>query len=213
MKYTTLFFDLDETLYPTGSGLWQIITDRISSYMIERMGLDPVIVPELRVRLYQTYGTTFGGLRREYQIDDHDFLDYVHDLPLTDHLHPDPELHQMLQAYPQEKWVFTNADAGHARRIMEVLNIADCFKGIIDILDIDPHSKPHPNAYHTALQLAAVDDPTTCVFMDDRHPNLDSARKLGFFTIQVGSHPQGEIAHPRIPVITDLPDILPLNSA
>lgn len=213
MKYTTLFFDLDETLYPTGSGLWQIITDRISGYMIERMSLDPAIVPDLRVRLFKTYGTTFGGLRREYELDDQDFLDYVHDLPLTDHLQANPALRRMLQSYPQEKWVFTNADAGHAKRIMQVLGIEDCFKGIIDILDIDPHSKPKPQAYHTALKLAGVDEPTKCVFMDDRHPNLDSARELGFFTIQVGAHPQGEIAHPRIPVITNLPEILPLDSA
>ena len=212
MDYTTLFFDLDETLYPTGSGLWQIITDRISAYMIEHMELDPVIVPELRNRLFTTYGTTFGGLRREFELDDQDFLDYVHDLPLADHLQANPALRRMLQAYPQEKWIFTNADAGHANRIMKVLGIDDCFQGIIDILDIDPHSKPHPDAYHTALHIAGKDDPTQCVFMDDRSPNLDSASKLGFFTVQVGNHPQGEIAHPRIPVITDLPDILPLKS-
>jgi len=208
MTYTHLFFDLDETLYPTNSGLWQLITERISGYMIERMHLEPAIVPDLRVRLFKTYGTTFGGLRREYDIDDHDFLDYVHDLPLTDHLQADPTLRQMLQNYPQEKWVFTNADAGHAQRIMNVLGIADCFEGIIDILDIDPHSKPKPQAYHTALNKAGVDDPIRCVFMDDRHPNLDTARELGFFTIQVGAHPQGEVQHPRIPVITDLPKIL-----
>lgn len=209
MTYTHLFFDLDETLYPTNSGLWQLITERISGYMIERMHLEPAIVPDLRVRLFKTYGTTFGGLRREYDIDDHDFLDYVHDLPLTDHLQADPALRQMLQNYPQEKWVFTNADAGHAQRIMKVLGIDDCFKGIIDILDIDPHSKPKPQAYHTALNKAGADNPARCVFMDDRHPNLDTARELGFFTIQVGNHPQGEVQHPRIPVITDLPKILP----
>jgi len=213
MEYTHLFFDLDETLYPTGSGLWQIITERISSYMIERMSLAPAIVPDLRQRLFTTYGTTFGGLRREYNIEEQEFLEYVHDLPLTDHITANPQLRTMLQTYPQEKWVFTNADAGHARRIMNILGIEDCFKGIIDILDIDPHSKPHPQAYHTALQIAGVDDPTLCVFMDDRHPNLDSARQLGFFTIQVGGHPQGEIAHPRIPEVTDLPKVIPNGSA
>lgn len=211
MKYTALFFDLDETLYPTNTGLWQKITERISAYMIERMELDPAIVPELRTRLFTTYGTTFGGLRREFQIDDQDFLDFVHALPLKDHLQSNPSLRRMLLAYPQEKWVFTNADAGHAQRIMKVLGIEDCFKGIVDILAIDPHSKPHPQAYHTALQITGQDDPAKCVFMDDRYPNLDSAQKLGFFTIQVGNHPQGEITHHRIPIITDLPTVLPME--
>ena len=144
------------------------------------MGLDAAIVPELRVRLFTTYGTTFSGLRREFKLDDQDFLDYVHDLPLSDHLQADPKLRQMLQTYPQEKWVFTNADAGHASRIMKVLGINDCFQGIIDILDIDPHSKPHPNAYHTALQIAGKDDPAKCVFMDDRHPQPGHCAGAGF---------------------------------
>lgn len=211
MKYTTLFIDLDETLYPTEIGLWELITERISAYMIEHMQLDPAVVPELRHRLYTTYGTTFGGLRREFAIDEHEFLDFVHDLPLKDYLQPDPDLHAMLQSYPQEKWVFTNADAGHARRILQALGIEDCFTGIIDILDLDPHSKPHPQAYQIALNIAGKDNPRACIFLDDRWPNLESAQKLGFFTIQVGSHPRGPDDHPHIARITDLPAILPLT--
>jgi pyrimidine 5'-nucleotidase len=209
MKYTTLFFDLDETLYPTENGLWQLISDRISAYMLDIMGLDPEIVPALRKRLYETYGTTFGGLRREFQIDEQGFLGFVHDLPLKDYIKPDPELRRMLLAYPQEKWIFTNADAGHAWRILKALEVADCFKGVIDILDIDPHCKPHPQAYQIALQMAGQQDPVACVFVDDRWPNLESAQKIGFFTVQVGSHPRGPEDHPYIPVITELPKVLP----
>ena len=43
-----LVFDLDETMYPRRSGLMQAISGRISAYMIERMGMDPDIVPSLR---------------------------------------------------------------------------------------------------------------------------------------------------------------------
>ena len=42
-----LVFDCDDTLYPRGSGLMQAISERISRYMIERMGMDPEIVPGL----------------------------------------------------------------------------------------------------------------------------------------------------------------------
>lgn len=212
MKFTTLFFDLDETMYPTEVGLWQIISDRISAYMLERMQLDPAIVPDLRHRLFTTYGTTFGGLRQEFHIDDQDFLNYVHDLPLTDYLQPEPALRQMLLAYPQDKWIFTNADAAHARRVLQILGVADCFQGIIDILDLDPHSKPHPQAYQIALKMAGVQDASVCAFMDDRWPNLESAQKAGFFTIQVGSQPRGPLDHPHIARILDLPTVLPLES-
>ena len=212
MKYTTLFFDLDETLYPSEIGLWDVISERISSYMLEVMHLPAENIPQLRQRLFNTYGTTFGGLRREFQIDDQDFLAYVHNLPLQDYLQPDPQLRSMLLSYPQQKYIFTNADAGHATRILQRLGVEDCFTGVIDILDIDPHSKPHPQAYQIALRMAGQPDPTACVFVDDRWPNLESAREIGFFTIQVGSHPRGPQDHPHIPTITDLPTILPPDS-
>jgi len=39
--YTTILFDLDETLYPRHAGLMQEISARITRYLIERMGLAP----------------------------------------------------------------------------------------------------------------------------------------------------------------------------
>ena len=35
---TTLFFDLDDTLYPSASGLWEAIRQRMTTYMEERLG-------------------------------------------------------------------------------------------------------------------------------------------------------------------------------
>jgi len=41
MLFTTLFFDLDDTLYPPATGLWEAIGSRINLYMTERMGFPP----------------------------------------------------------------------------------------------------------------------------------------------------------------------------
>jgi pyrimidine 5'-nucleotidase len=133
MSYTTLFFDLDDTLYPGSNGLWALIRERMGWYMVEVLGLPESEVPALRRKYYETYGTTLRGLQIHHQVDVDDYLHYVHDLPLEQFLQPNPELRALLLSLPQQRWIFTNADADHARRVMSVLGVQDCFTGIIDI--------------------------------------------------------------------------------
>ena len=53
-----ILFDLDETLYPSQSGLMARIGELMSRYMEERLGMSPSEVPTLREHYYHTYGTT-----------------------------------------------------------------------------------------------------------------------------------------------------------
>ena len=41
MPFTTLFFDLDDTLYPPSTGVWDAIGDRIDLYIQTRVGCAP----------------------------------------------------------------------------------------------------------------------------------------------------------------------------
>ena len=82
MKYTTIFFDLDDTLYPSSTGLWYAIKDRMNTYMAERMGFAPAEISKIREKYYRQYGTTLRGLEANHEIDVKDFLAYVHDIPL-----------------------------------------------------------------------------------------------------------------------------------
>jgi putative hydrolase of the HAD superfamily len=88
MSYTTLFFDLDDTLYSPKNGLWLAIRERMGEYMAERLGLPRDEIPAIRHLYYTTYGTTLRGLQRHYQVDSDDYLAYVHDLPLERYLQP-----------------------------------------------------------------------------------------------------------------------------
>src|SRR5512143_3915214 len=85
-------FDLDNTLYPADSGLWEAIAARINLYITERMRLSPAEVTAIRRRYLTAFGTTLNGLRLEYAIDPLDYLNFVHDLPLASYLRPRPAL-------------------------------------------------------------------------------------------------------------------------
>ncbi len=188
MHFSTLFFDLDATLYPASNGLWEQIRLRIYKFMLEEIGIPEAEIPATRDKYWTTYGTTLEGLRIHHQVEPDDYLKFVHDLPLKDFLEPDPVLRDLLKTLPQDLWVFTNADRRHADRVLNELGISDLFSGIVDLLALDFLVKPNRKAYQTALKLAGVTDPERCVMFDDLVQNLIPAKELGFFTSLVGEN-------------------------
>jgi len=209
MKLHTIFFDLDSTLYPESNGMWQKIRQRIDLYMHERLGLSYEAIPELRHDYFISYGTTLRGLQANFQIDQQDYLDFVHDLPLDVYLKPEHQLRQMLLSIPYQRWIFTNSDLDHTIRVLNKMEIQDCFDGIVDVWALEPYCKPQREAYQRALELAGAPDPQACAFLDDSIRNLTPAHEAGFFTILVGqngSHPAAERA---IEDIHDLREAVP----
>ena len=209
MPYTTLFFDLDDTLYPNTNGLWSAIRERMGNYMRERLNLPPDDIPNLRRTYFETYGTTLRGLQIHHQVDANDYLAYVHDLPLEKFLHPDPQVRALLLSLPQRKWIFTNADSDHAGRVLATLGLADCFTGIVDVRALGYLCKPDVKAYYQALSLAGESDPGQCVLLDDAPRNLEPARGLGFTTVLVGSQEPHPSANFSIPSLKGLPQVMP----
>ncbi len=202
----TIFFDLDDTLYPNTSGLWQAIRMRINLYMKERLDLPDGDIPNLRRFYFETYGTTLRGLQIHNHVDPLDYLAYVHDLPLHEYLAPAPQLRRLLMSLPQRRWIFTNADAAHAGRVLQALGLVDCFQGIIDILAMDFACKPEKEAFEMALQIAGESNPAHCMLIDDSLRNLIAAQRLGFTTVLVG----GE--YPTTNTMLYVPDLLSLRS-
>jgi len=210
MLFTTLFFDLDDTLYPSSTGLWNAIRDRMSLYMHERLGLAWEEIPKLRRHYLETYGTTLRGLQRFYQVDTEEYLAFVHDIPLDQYLRPEPAVRTMLLGLPQKKWIFTNADADHARRVLAVLDLEGCFQGLIDVRALNFLSKPEKETYYRALTLAGAPEPGQCVLLDDSPRNLDPAREIGFTTVLISHEVDDNAADFSIPRLTDLRRVLPV---
>lgn len=188
MLYRTLFFDLDDTLYPHTAGLWEAIRQKMDLYMQEKLGLAFEAVAPLRAHFLETYGTTLRGLQNHYHIDAQEFLAYVHDLPLENYLKPNPALRQVLLSLPQQRWVFTNADKNHANRVLTATGLTHCFNGIVDVNALNFIPKPDPQAYLRALELAQADVRRSVIF-DDAARNLRPAVQLGFTTVLVGPEP------------------------
>ena len=209
MHFKTLFFDLDDTLYPAKSGLWEAIRHRMNQYMQRIVDLPISEIVKLRQLYLENYGTTLRGLQAHYLVDADDYLAFVHDLPLEKYIQPDPNLRTMLLTLPQRRWIFTNSDSNHAKRVLRIIGIEDCFEGIIDIRALGFECKPDIIAYKKALAIAGVDTSGSYAIFDDSLRNLLPARDLGFFTVLVGQNGSEPHVDLSINSLHALKDVIP----
>ncbi len=191
MPFTHAVFDLDETLYPTATGLMQDVGRRITEWLQRHLGLDTETASHIRELYVHRYGTTLGGLLAEHadRVDVEDYLAFVHDVPVEEYLRPDPALRAMLEAIPLRRVVFTNSTSEHALRVLNALRIADLFERIVDIRALNFIHKPRLEAYRRLLALLDAPGPA-CILVDDRAVNLRPAKQLGMTTILLNGPPQ-----------------------
>ncbi|KAM1037954.1 hypothetical protein ACFX13_033432 [Malus domestica] len=141
-KYDCLLFDLDDTLYPYSSGIATACRINIEDYMVEKLGIDRSIIPELGNLLYKNYGTTMAGLRAiGYDFDYDKYHSFVHGRLPYDNIKPDPVLRSLLLNLPYRKIIFTNADKIHAAKALSRLGLEDIFEGIICFETLNPIHK------------------------------------------------------------------------
>ncbi len=187
MEFSTIFFDLDDTLYPAESGLWPALKERMTRYMVERVGIPAADVPRLREAYFRKYGTTLRGLQANHKLDVDDYLAYVHDVQLDDYIHPNPEQQAALAVLRTRNLVFTNADARHARRVLRTLGIEEYFVDVVDINRMEPHCKPSTEAFALAMRAAGETHPSRCVMIDDLPHTTRAARSFGLYTVLAGA--------------------------
>ena len=208
MRFTTLFFDLDDTLYPSSSGLWHAIKERMNTYMHDRLGVPEKDVPLLREQYFKMYGTTLRGLQERHQVDKDDFLAFVHDLPLKDYLTPNPILRDVIASLPTRNLIFTNADVLHARRVLGALNLENLFEEVVDVNAVAPYCKPMPESFAIAMELADEPDPRKCVMIDDLPRTTRAALNVGMASLLYGCDEPTEDASGAFTDWTHLPILL-----
>jgi putative hydrolase of the HAD superfamily len=190
VQFTTIFFDLDDTLYPASSGLWHAIKERMNIYMRDHMGFAPAEIPHLREKYFKEYGTTLRGLQANHKMDVGDYLAFVHDLPLQDYLTPNPTLRTVIASLPTRNLIFTNADVNHAKRVLNALELDGLFEAVVDVNTVAPYCKPMPESFGIAMEAAGETDPARCVMIDDLPRTTRAAREYGMF---------GVLAHHTVP--------------
>jgi putative hydrolase of the HAD superfamily len=179
----TWIFDLDNTLYPARSNLFERIDARMTAYVARLLGVDPVEARRVQKLYFHGHGTTLAGLMAEHQVDPHDFLADVHDIEM-DVLEHDAPLAAALARLPGRKLVFTNGDKPYALKVLDRLGLGGSFEGVHDIVAMELRPKPDPGAYRGLCDAFAI-DPARALFVEDMARNLPPAKAIGMTTVWV----------------------------
>ncbi len=182
---TAWIFDLDNTLYPASARLFDQIDVNMGRFIQDLLKVDPVEARRVQKQYFHSHGMTLPGLMEQHGVDPHDFLDQVHDVDVSV-VADAPLIRDALARLPGRKFVFTNADAPYATRVLERLGLSDSFDAMHDIHALDYVPKPAPDAYRH-LCAAHVIDPTAALFVEDMARNLVPAKAIGMTTVWVNN--------------------------
>lgn len=174
-------FDLDNTLYPPSTRLFDQIDIRMGEYIARLLGCDGAEARRIQKLYFHDHGTTLSGLMHNHDVPPHDFLTFVHDIDLAP-LNNAPRLADLLTALPGRRVVFTNGDDAYAKRVLQALEIDHLFDGLWDIHAMQYRPKPEPLAY-TGMIAALGINPDRAVFVEDMARNLSPAKALGMQTV------------------------------
>lgn len=183
-------FDLDDTLYPKGSGIFEAMAVRIRAYAARVLGITDAEAVTVQKAYAARYGTTLRGLMEERGVDPSDFLADVHAIDRTA-LRPDPALSAALGRLPGRKFVLTAGTHDHVGETLDRIGIADQFDGVFDIVDAGYVPKPAAATYRRFIESFAV-TPARAAMFEDIPRNLAVPRALGMRTVLVGDRQGGE---------------------
>ena len=182
-QVTDWVFDLDNCLYPASAGLFDLIDERMGSYIERLLGCDRQEARRVQKAHFHEHGTTLAGLMREHGVDPHHFLDDVHAIPL-DRVPRDERLAVGLAQLPGRKLIFTNADERYARRVLDAIGVSEHFAELHDIHAAELRPKPDRHGYELMLDRFGI-DPRRAAMVEDMAQNLKPAKELGMITVWV----------------------------
>jgi len=179
-------FDLDDTLYPASTGLFRLVSSRITRRIGDLLDLPEDEARKVQRAYWRKYGTSLRGLVVEHGVDPEPFLAYVHDVPVEEVLAPDPALLALLLSLPGERHVFTNGPSEFAHRVLERLGARPAFDRLFDIRHAEFVPKPDPLPYRRALEALGVPAGEVAI-VDDAPQNVSRGRSLGLWTVWLRS--------------------------
>jgi putative hydrolase of the HAD superfamily len=184
----TWVFDLDNTLYPPASRLFDQIDRRMTDFVMRHLGLPQAQADRLRHDYWQRFGTTLAGLMAHHDIDPAPYLIEVHDIDFSG-LSPDPVLRAGIAALPGRRIVYTNGSAPYARRVIAARGLEGLFDAVYGVEDAGFHPKPRAEAFAAVFATDGLDPVRAAMFEDDPR-NLRVPHALGMRTVHVAPTPE-----------------------
>src|SRR5690606_8167825 len=178
-------FDLDNTLYSSTTNLFARVDKKMGEFISKLLDINLVEAKKLQKKYFREYGTTLRGLMEVHRINPAAFLDFVHDIDVSD-LVSAPELGAALEKLPGKRIIFTNGSHYHAVNVSTRLGINQHFDHIFDIVAAGYLPKPHKPVYEKLVRDFDI-NPERAVLFEDMAINLLPAYEMGMKTVWIPS--------------------------
>ena len=207
MGITYILLDLDNTIYPSSTGLLDEVGQRMTSYVMNHFAVSRREAKEMRTGFRNRYGATLTGLiEADPSVDIEGFLEFTHPREIDRYLPKLPGLTDMLSRISVPLSVLTNSPMEHALRVLEHLEIRDCFDRIFDLRFNGYKGKPAKALYERVLR-EIQREAGEVLFVDDHTDYLESFRNLGGKILLVDEQSDRREDHNGIPVIRRLAEL------
>ena len=178
-------FDLDDTLHNASAHIFPVMNRTMTQYIMDELNLDEKDAHELRKHYWRVYGATLKGLMRHHGVDAYHFLQETHRLmDLPNMVIQIKRLKHLLNSLPGRKCVFTNAPREYAIRVLQLMDIEDCFDLVFSVESTKFHAKPSVRGFQLLLKTLKT-NPKNCIMLEDNLPALMTAKRLGMRTVWV----------------------------
>lgn len=181
-------FDLDNTLYPPEVRLFDQIEVRMTSWVMDALGVSREQANRYRVEYWRRYGTTLAGLMAEHNVDPGPYLTNVHDISF-DALIPDPQLASRLEGLPGRRIVYTNGSAPYAERVIEARGLSGLFDAVYGVEHAGFRPKPERAAFEEVFRKDGT-EPDRAAMFEDEPRNLTAPHEMGMRTVHVAPAPE-----------------------
>lgn len=180
-------FDLDDTLHDASHAAFASISESMTSYIVEHLGIEVVAATTLRQAYWHRYGATLLGMMRHHGVRAPHFLEQTHRLPgLEARLRTSAHDRAALRRLPGRKFVLTNAPRRYAERVLKTLRLATSFDGVLGIEDMAMFGQLRPKPDARMLRRVAArlkTAPERCVLIEDTLVHQKAARRIGMRTV------------------------------
>jgi len=181
--------DCDNTLYRCDD-LFSHIGDKIVEFMQVRLAYPVEKIHDVRRQYWREYGTTLSGLIKHSNVNPKEYLEFIHDVCLSDFIEHDPNLRPLLLSLNSKIIIMSNAPRKHVLEVLSILGISDIPEKIFGIEDFSYEGKPFISSYNHVFEKTGLSAEETIMF-DDAPQNLVGAKQAGMKTCLVGESSSG----------------------
>jgi len=178
-----LLIDLDNTVYPEDSNIFQQIDLKMKNFISENLNVSIDEAYKIQKKYFLNNGTTLRGLMLYHNIKPAPFLNYVHNIDLSS-IKKNHILNKKLKIYKGRKIIFTNGSYNHAKRVLNKIGLEKSIDNIFDIIEASFIPKPDKVTYEKVIDKYSL-KPSNTIMIDDLPNNLKTAKELGMKTVLI----------------------------